>query len=150
MYDLAEGKEVQHGYLGISLATCTPEWARKSNLAASKVADVPRIPEVNGALIHKVFPRTPAEKGGLHAYDIVIQVNGKNVYSSDDARKLIDNAPVGVDLTLTVIRGKQRLDVTVQPVDLATRLREIRRERQQQLHQEHLRSQEYGPFRLFQ
>jgi len=212
MYDLAEGKEIQHGYLGISLATCTPEWARKNNIATSKLAGEAsriRIPEskitrwmhflfvswlnrisltifaielaVHGALVHKVFPRTPAEKGGLHAYDIVIQVNGRKVHSSDDARRQIDGAPVGVvrmmsdqrvfrgaywlleialeltpacfildqDLTLTVLRGKQQLDITVQPVDLATRLKEIRRERQHQLHRERLRSQEHGPFRLF-
>lgn len=150
MQDLADGQEIQHGYLGISLATCTPEWARKNNLATSKVLDAPRIPEVNGALVHKVFAQTPAEKGGLHTYDIVLQVNGKRVYSSDDARKLIDSAQIGVDLTLTVLRGRQQLDVTVQPVDLATRLKEIRRERQQQLRQERPQSQEYGTFRLFQ
>ena len=51
---------------------------------------------------------------------------------------------------LSVLRGKQQLDIVVQPVDLATRLKEIRYERQQQLLQERLRSQEYGPFRLFQ
>jgi hypothetical protein len=54
------------------------------------------------------------------------------------------------DLVLSVLRGKHQLDVVVQPVDLATRLKEIRYERQQQLLQERLRSQEYGPFRLFQ
>ena len=34
MYDLAEGKDIQHGYLGVSLATCTPEWARCNNAKA--------------------------------------------------------------------------------------------------------------------
>jgi len=150
MYDLAEGKQVHHGYLGISLATCTPEWARKNNAANLKVPEAERIPEVHGALVHKVFPRTPAEQGGLRPNDVVLQVNGKKVSSSDDTRRLIDGAPVGVDLTLTVLRGKHQLEITVQPVDLATRLREIRQERQQQLLQERLRSQEYGPFRLFQ
>lgn len=37
--------------------------------------------------------------------------------------------------------------LAVRPVDLATRLKEIRRERQQQLLQEKLRFQELGPFR---
>ena len=34
MYDLADGKDVQHGHLGISYATCTPEWARLQNTLA--------------------------------------------------------------------------------------------------------------------
>jgi S1-C subfamily serine protease len=97
MFDLADGKEIQHGYLGISLATCSPEWARKNNAAISnRPSDTPRIPEVHGALVYKVFPRTPAEKGGLRQNDVILQVNGKNVKTSDDTRRLIDEAPVGV------------------------------------------------------
>lgn len=97
MYDLADGKEIHHGYLGISLATCSPEWARKNNAASFNGAvDVPRIPEVHGALVHKVFPRTPAEQGGLRPNDVILQVNGKKVQTSDDTRRLIDCAPVGV------------------------------------------------------
>jgi hypothetical protein len=48
---------------------------------------------------------------------------------------------------MTVVRDKKRVDVGVEPVDLATRLREIRQERQQQLQRENLRFQELGPFR---
>jgi S1-C subfamily serine protease len=97
MDDLANGKQIHHGYLGISLATCSPEWARKNNAAARKVSiDTPFIPEVHGALVHKVFPRTPAEKGGLRTNDVILKVNGKTVHTSDDTRRLIDGAPVGV------------------------------------------------------
>lgn len=92
MYDLADGKEVQHGYLGVSLATCTPEWARRTNAKAS--SDAIKIPEVQGVLVHKVFPRTPADRGGLRGGDIVIQINGQKIQTSDQARRLIDRAPV--------------------------------------------------------
>lgn len=146
MYDLADGKEVQHGYLGISLATCTPEWARlQNNLKAP--FDTSRIPEANGALIHRVFPRTPAEKGGLRENDLVLEIGGRPVESSDDARRLIDAAPVGQKLKMTVLRDQQRTTVVVEPVDLASRLREIRRERQQQYLNERMRFQELTPFR---
>jgi S1-C subfamily serine protease len=93
MYELAQGREIQHGYLGISLATCTPDWARQNN--AKLDAEQFRIPEVHGALVHKVFPRTPAEKGGLRASDVIIKVGEKDVLSSDDARRFIDRAAVG-------------------------------------------------------
>ena len=97
MDDLANGQQIHHGYLGISLATCSPEWARKNNAAARKVSiDTPFIPEVHGALVHKVFPRTPAEKGGLRTNDVILRVNGKHVQTSDETRRLIDSAPVGV------------------------------------------------------
>jgi hypothetical protein len=55
------------------------------------------------------------------------------------------------DLVLHILRDKREVSLTVQPVDLATRLKEVRKERQQQLLQERLRFQEMGPFRsLFQ
>jgi S1-C subfamily serine protease len=93
MNDLAEGREIRHGYLGISLATCTPDWARQIN---SDVKDSrSHIPEIYGALVHNVFPRTPAEVGGLKTNDVILDIGGKRVQSSDDARKLIDGAPVG-------------------------------------------------------
>lgn len=149
MIDLAAGRPVHHGYLGISLATCTPEWARQNNnlRAETTVASGPLIPEVHGALVHKVFPRTPAEKGGVRENDVLLAIDSKPVKSSDDARRLIDGADVGRDLTLTVLREKKEISLIVQPVDLATRLREVRKERQQQLMQDRLRFQELGPFR---
>lgn len=52
---------------------------------------------------------------------------------------------------MKILRDKSQIDVTVQPVDLSTRLREVRRERQQQMMQDRIRFQELGPFRsMFQ
>ena len=93
MHDLADGQQIHHGYLGISLSTCTPEWARQNNERTN--SDYGRIPEVQGAPVHKVFPRTPAEKGGLRENDVILKVDGKKVESADDARTLIDGASVG-------------------------------------------------------
>ena len=93
MHDLSQGKEIQHGYVGISLATCNPEWARRQNSRLS-IGKEP-IPELTGALVHKVYPRTPAEKGGLVSGDVITAVDDTGVQSSDDARKLIDKATVG-------------------------------------------------------
>jgi len=148
MYDLAEGRPVHHGYLGISLATCTPDWAKQNNRRAEQLSQSTyRIPEVHGALVHKVFPRTPAEKCGLRENDVIVEIAGKRIRTSDDARRLIDSANIGKDLSLTVLRDNKEIVMTVQPVDLAARLREVRRERHKQLHQEYLRLQELGPFR---
>lgn len=143
LQDLSEGKQIHHGYLGVSMASCSPDWARKINLTNGKTV----MPEVNGALVSKVFPRTPAEDGGLREHDIVTKIGGKRVMTSDDARRLIDSAPVGKDLMMTVIRDQREVQVVVRPVDLATRLREMRRERQRQMMQERLRFQELAPLR---
>jgi S1-C subfamily serine protease len=109
MYDLAEGVEIKHGYLGVSLATCTPEWAKRNNAKAD--SEALKIPEVKGAIVHKVFPRTPAEKGGLRASDIILEINGERVGTSDSARRLIDQAPVD-KVSKTFVDAKHLLHLT--------------------------------------
>lgn len=79
---------------------------------------------------------------------MLLEIGGKRVQSSDDARRLIDAAPMHQDLDVTLLRENRQISLTVQPVDLATRLREIRRERQQQMLNQRLRFQELGPFRF--
>lgn len=142
--DLSEGKHVHHGYLGISMSTCTPEYARQWNEDNKKSP----IAEVQGSVITRVFPRTPAQLGGLQEGDVVIEIGGKKVTSSDDARRLIDSAAVGNELTVIVLRNQQqRVALTLHPVDLATRLKEIRRERERQEHQDRIQMQDLAPFR---
>ena len=52
--DLAEGKHVHHEYLSVSMAICTPEWAKQTNVKIKD--DRAQLPEVHGALVNKVFP----------------------------------------------------------------------------------------------
>jgi S1-C subfamily serine protease len=144
MHDLSEGQHIEHGYLGLGLASCTPNWARQNNEDSGGSNN---IPEVYGAIIHRVFPKTPAETGGLRANDIILEIGDTKVQSSEDARRLIDLAPVGKDISITVLRGQDKVVSIVRPVDLAARLREMRKERQQQMQKDQLRFQELGPFR---
>lgn len=52
-------------------------------------------------------------------------------------------------MSITVLRENRTIQIIVQPVDLATRLKEMKLERQQQmLQEEKLRvNQDYGPYR---
>ena len=147
MTDLSEGREIHHGYLGIGLATCTPDWAKQVNANRGRHprnSDF-KVPEVYGAIIHKVFPRTPAEQGGLREHDVILQIGEETVKSAEDARRLIDLANVGETIPMKVLRGSRTVQVSVKPVDLARRLRDMRKERQQQLQQDRLRFQELEP-----
>mmetsp|Transcript_42265 Transcript_42265/g.101733 ORF Transcript_42265/g.101733 Transcript_42265/m.101733 type:complete len:830 (-) Transcript_42265:196-2685(-) len=149
MHDLSQGQEIHHGWLGLGLATCTPDWARQNN--ADQANDNNVIPEVHGAIVHRVYPRTPAEQGGLKENDIILQIGNDKVRSAEDARKLIDLAEVGETIPITVIRGQKERILTVKPIDLSSRLKEIQQEKQRQLQQDRIRRQELGkelgPFR---
>jgi S1-C subfamily serine protease len=94
MHDLSEGKEIRHGYLGCQLTTCTPDWARENNVdSSSKSAD--RIPEVYGALVHKIYRKTSTHLGGLKEHDIIQRIGSETVRSASDASRLIDLATPG-------------------------------------------------------
>lgn len=129
---LAAGKQVSHGYVGVSLATCTPEWAQRMNQKTALESSTHNamkehhvaIPEIKGVLVDKVFPHTPAEKGGLRANDVIVAIDGQTILNSYDARRRIDRAPVGKMLPVTVIRQQQALVLKVEPIDLASRLRD--------------------------
>lgn len=145
MSDLAEGREIHHGYLGLGLATCTPDSARQENLEAKNRG--PHVPEVYGAIVHKVFPKTPADIGGIKENDVILEIGQNPVQSADDARRLIDLAPVGEDLEVGILRRRRKITVTVRPVDLANRLREMRKERAETIRKEQSTIQEFAPFR---
>jgi serine protease Do len=127
--DLAAGKPVHHCYIGAAMADCTPNWARQLN---SNNDMGWKVPEVYGSLVSRVHPNTPASSGGLLVNDIIVDIAGNKIRSSDDASRCIDRALVGKDLAVTVLRNGDPVVLRLRPVDLATRLREIRAEQQRQ------------------
>ena len=127
--DLSAGRPVRHSYIGAAMADCTPNWARQLN---SNNEMGLKIPEVHGAVVSKVFPDSPASAGGLQMNDVIIDIGGTKITSSDDASRCVDRAPVGKDLIVLAIRDGSPINVRVRPVDLATRLKAMRVERQRQ------------------
>lgn len=127
--DLSAGRPIHHSYIGAAMADCTPYWARQVN-ANNEIGR--KIPEVHGALVSTVFPDSPAGAGGLQTHDVIIDIGGTKITSSEDASRCVDKAPVGKDLIVTAIRDGSPINVRIRPVDLATRLKAMRADRQRQ------------------
>jgi S1-C subfamily serine protease len=75
------------------MASLTPDLARQNNADPNSPNGF--IPEVNGVVITRVYPKTPAEKAGLRRLDVVVEINGQQVERADDAQRIIDGAPIG-------------------------------------------------------
>ncbi len=73
--------------------------------------------------------KSPAEVGGLKKYDFVCKIDGQPVANADDAHLVIDQAPIGEDLSLTLLCGESEVTVQVRPEDLSVRLKQLREER---------------------
>eukprot|EP00559_Dactyliosolen_fragilissimus_P001338 CAMPEP_0184867354 /NCGR_PEP_ID=MMETSP0580-20130426/26159_1 /TAXON_ID=1118495 /ORGANISM="Dactyliosolen fragilissimus" /LENGTH=829 /DNA_ID=CAMNT_0027367583 /DNA_START=416 /DNA_END=2905 /DNA_ORIENTATION=+ len=128
MYDLANGKHINHGFIGISMGSLTPELAVQNNMDPNSPNGI--LPEVSGVVITRVYPKTPAEDAGLRRLDVVTEIGGKKVERADDAQRIIDGATIEENLEVKVIRDGKHISLTVKPEDLGYKLQRIKRERE--------------------
>jgi hypothetical protein len=67
------------------------------------------LPEGKGLLVGAVLPGSPAARAGLKRYDVLVEVNGKEVPSSGDAlRALLADVKPGTAVDLVVFRKGKR------------------------------------------
>jgi S1-C subfamily serine protease len=64
-----------------------------------------------------VDPTGPAGNAGIQKNDLVVAVNGTEVASMDDLHRFLAESDIGTPVTLTVLRGTERLDIAVRPVE---------------------------------
>lgn len=95
---IREGK-VTRGYLGLELQPeMTPELAKQFNL-----------PSINGALVTKVEPDSPAGKAGFEEGDFVTEFNGQPVKDMRHLRLMVSQTVPGKKVTLKLVRnGKEK------------------------------------------
>lgn len=67
-----------------------------------------------------VDPRGPAGQGGLREGDLIVAIHGQGVANVDDMHRFLAEWPVGEPVSLTVIRGRERLDLKVTPAEAQT------------------------------
>ena len=92
------------------------------------IANQMGLPATNGVLIERVIPGGPAEHAGLHggtqkAYlgntpifiggDLLVAINGEQVTNDQDVAEIMDGYQAGQTVTVTVYRGRKRMDVKV-------------------------------------
>ena len=112
---LARGEKVQHPYLGIRMATLTPQIAAENNSDPNSPF---MVPEVNGVLVVQVLPNTPAATSGIRRGDVVMEINGQPVTSGDQLQRLVESSNVGQVLQIKVQRGNQTNTLSVRTGEL--------------------------------
>jgi len=101
---LKEQGSVTRGWLGVGIQDLTPE-----------IAEYYGIEEKKGVLVAQVFEGDPADKAGVKAKDIIIEVDGKSVNSSRELTATIAAIPVGNSVPITLLRdgGKKTVNVKI-------------------------------------
>ena len=93
---LKEGKEVEYGFLGVS-------FPNPAALNATR-ADFPQPNAPEGALVVGLVAGGPAERAGLLPNDVITNVNGERIYTSDDLTREINKVGPEVKARVTVWR----------------------------------------------
>ncbi|MDZ7660900.1 DegQ family serine endoprotease [Thiohalophilus sp.] len=101
MGQLVEHGEVRRGQLGAQAQDLTPELAQAFDLEQGR-----------GAVITQVSPGSPADKSGLQAGDIVIEVDGKPVRDANTLRNAIGLLRIGSKVRMKVLREGKTLSLT--------------------------------------
>jgi serine protease Do len=117
--ELIEKGSFEHPYLGISGISLFPDLAAAMSLDKDQ----------RGAMVAAVTPNGPADKAGLQGSDRQVAIDGLDMDAGGDVITAIDgepvdnmddliaflsaNATVGQQVTLSVLRGEQKVEVDV-------------------------------------
>jgi len=98
---LLEFGSVSRGRLGIFIRDVTPELAEALDLETAQ-----------GALVTEVEAGSSAERAGVEAGDVVVELNGRPVEGSTDLRNSVGLVRAGSEVKLVVLRDGRRRTIT--------------------------------------
>jgi S1-C subfamily serine protease len=73
------------------------------------------LPKETGAMVLSVEESSPAKGAGLREGDIILALEGQPVAGVDDLHRLLTEVRVGVSSSLTILRGTEKLTLSVVP-----------------------------------
>jgi serine protease Do len=100
--ELAIGRRIVRGWLGVYIEKVTPDVASAHGLAQPR-----------GALVAEVVAGGPAAKAGIQSGDIIISYQGEPIGDSQQLPFMVGDSPIGQAATLGVIRGRRQMTVRV-------------------------------------
>ena len=92
------------------------------------IAEQVGLPPVPGVLVERTLPGGPAERAGIHggtqkAYlgntpiiiggDLIVAIDGDQVTNDQEIQQIMDGHQAGQSVTVTIFRGRQRMDKKV-------------------------------------
>ena len=107
--DLKTYGRIRRPLLGLRYLTLTPDLKEKYKLPVDYGAFVTKEHPSDDAVI----PNSPAAKGGVVEHDIILEWNGTPLTAEKSVQDHLDTANVGERVLLTVMRGEERLSLSV-------------------------------------
>tara|TARA_B100000686_G_scaffold301341_1_gene336564 strand:+ start:193 stop:1572 length:1380 start_codon:yes stop_codon:yes gene_type:complete len=99
---LIEFGETKRGWLGVRIQEVTKE-----------IAELEKLKKPEGALVASVSEKSPADKAGIKAGDIILEFDGKKVDTMRTLPKLVAQTKVGKSVTLKIWRSQKLISKKV-------------------------------------
>lgn len=103
MDGLIKNGKVSRGFLGIALQPLSEELAKEFKIENNA-----------GALVAEVTSKSPAEKAGVQAGDVVVEVNGKKVDGPRELQLMVASIAPGTKVEVKLVRNGKNQNVTVE------------------------------------
>lgn len=100
--DLIEDGKINRGYLGVQITSLDQATAKALGLN-----------DVSGVLIQSVQPKSGAEDAGLQEGDVILQIDGKNVSSSNELQSVVSQRRAGDNVNLVLWRDAKKINKSV-------------------------------------
>jgi hypothetical protein len=97
-----EAELADRGYLGVLLLDLTPDLRQHFGAPAAA-----------GVMISRVERGSPAAAAGIVAGDVLVEIDGTSARSATDVVHRITEGAAGVELALDLLRGRDRLTLSV-------------------------------------
>ncbi len=96
------GSAVKRPWFGARLQAVTPD-----------IAETIGLPRPAGALVSSVIENSPAARGGLRTADVILGIEGQSVDDPNAFEYRFATRPLGQKANIEVLRGKQRLKLSI-------------------------------------
>ena len=90
--------ETKRGWLGVRIQTVTQE-----------IADIEKLDEPRGALVASVAEKSPSDKAGIKAGDIITEFNGVKIKEMKELPKIVAQTEVGKTVDVKIWRNKKEI-----------------------------------------
>ena len=77
-----------------------------------------RVKRTAGVEVVEVSPGSPAQRAGLRAEDLIVELGGQAIERVDDVQRLMSQDAIGRPMAIRILRGDRWLDLEVSPVEL--------------------------------
>jgi serine protease Do len=104
---LKEKGKVTRGWLGVLIQKVTPEIAESLGLE-----------EARGALVADGVKDGPAAAAGIKVGDVIVEYDGQPVHESNELPLMVARTPIGKEVAVKVLRGKESKDIQVAIAEL--------------------------------